>query len=157
MHTAICVQYLAGATAAHVGSDKETQRSNFIIQGHEHRYWRSISFTDIEGALFDTMKIRYQETSIARFWVNLTFNINVSSMSYCFDIETADFNIEVSQDLGIWYWRSKHRYQIGISYQISKVISELRRRNLRHRDISKVRSWARFQIESKIPSPPPPP
>jgi hypothetical protein len=100
VHTAICVQYRVGATAAQAGSDKETpiskiqRRTRNSISKHK----ASISYTNIQGAFVDIDKSSISGYNNIKV---LIFEIDVSSISNCVDIEVPRFDIE---DFSISYW-----------------------------------------------------
>jgi hypothetical protein len=84
VHTAICVQYRVGATAAQAGSEKETlisKDTNLNIDIEDQNF----DIFDIEGS-FDKYSISGHVNIDA-----LTFNIDVSSISFCFDILISTF------------------------------------------------------------------
>jgi hypothetical protein len=93
VHTAICVQHLVGAAAAQAGSSKETTILKNTNSISKHK--ASMSYTDIEGAFVDIDKssktgYRYNDIEV------LTFDNDVSSISYCVDIEVSGLDVKDS-------------------------------------------------------------
>ncbi len=106
MLTAICVQYRAGATAAQAKKDQHRRTRNSILKHKKV----SISYADIEGAFVDIDKssiLGYNNIEV----LNFDISIDVSSISYCVDIEVPGFNIE---DLNFRksYWFDVEGYNI---------------------------------------------
>jgi hypothetical protein len=119
VHTAICVHYRVGATAAQAGSDKETpisKNTKFDIEAQS-----LISYTDIEGAFVDIDKssiLGYNNIEV------LNFDIDVFSISYCVNIEVPGFDMEdssISYLLDIEGYNLRYRRFSELSQWMSKV------------------------------------
>jgi hypothetical protein len=96
VYTVICVQYQAGATAAQARYDKEISMSNIInIEAPSQIFDTCLH---IEGVFFNmdiSLILRHVYIQV------LNFCIDVSSMSYSFNITVLKFNIKVSQNVWI--------------------------------------------------------
>jgi hypothetical protein len=130
VHTAICVQYRVGATAAQAGSDKETpisKNTQFYIEAQSFDIVCTTmqiskeSELDSEGPFVDIDKFSisgYKDIEV------LIFDIDDSSISYCVNIEILAFDIA---DSSISYWINiechnlQHRRFLDFRYSISNV------------------------------------
>ncbi len=68
MHTAICVQYRVGATAAQAGSDKETPISKNTKFSIEAQSFDRIQISKDSEHLSILINLRYRDITISKIW-----------------------------------------------------------------------------------------